>query len=281
VSEVRYFMGLVGYYRSFLVGFSKIAHPITSLQNKGTKFEWTPNCEDKFNLLKELLTSAPVLKIVAPNESFVVCTDTCKEVLGGVLMQNGHVIVYESRNLKDHERNYATHDLEISSIVHALRMWRHYLMGKRFEIRIDHIALKYLFEQPTLNVMQTRWLEFLSEYDLGINHIKGKENKFVDALSRRVHLMHATIVNMHQSDLESIILDGLVTDHHYLQVKEILEQGDVQQKIKEYEINEDGLLMHKNRIYVPSSKELRNLVLKEMNDVPYTRHLVARKQLQH
>jgi ribosomal protein S8 len=87
-----------------------------------------------------------------------------------------------------------------------------------------------------------------------------------------VHVMHATIVIMHQSDLKSRILD-VVTDQHYLQVKEILQQGDVQQKMKEYEIKEDGLLMHKNRIYVPSSGELRNLVLKEMHNVPYVGHL--------
>jgi hypothetical protein len=70
-------------------------------------------------------------------------------------------------------------------------------MGKRFELRIDHSGLKYLFEQPTLNVKQTRWLEFLSEYDFDIKHIKGKENKVVDALIRRIHLMHATVISMH------------------------------------------------------------------------------------
>jgi hypothetical protein len=144
VSNIRSFMGLVGYYRTFIVGFSKITHPITYLQKKGTKFEWTLKCEKNFNLLKELLTSAPVLKIVDPDESFVVCTDACKEGLGGVLTQNGHVIGYESRNLKEHERNYATHDLERVAIVHALRMWRHYLMGKKFELRTDHIGLKYI-----------------------------------------------------------------------------------------------------------------------------------------
>jgi hypothetical protein len=192
------------------------------LQKKGTKFEWTLKCEKNFNLLKELLTSAPVLNITNPNESFVVCTDACKEGLGGVLTQNGHAIGYESRKLKEHERNYATHDLELSSIVHALRMWRHYLMGNKFELRTDHIGLKYLFEQSTLNARQTRWLEFLSEYDFDIKHIKGKENKFVDALSRRVNIMHDTAVSMHQSDFKSGILDGLVTDQHYLQVKENL-----------------------------------------------------------
>jgi hypothetical protein len=280
VSEVIYFMGLAGYYKIFIAGFSKISHPITSLQKKGIKFEWTSECEENFDLLKELLTSVPILNIVDPNESFVVCTDACKEGLGGVLTQNGHVIGYESRKLKEHERNYATHDLELASIVHALKMWRHYLMGKRFELRTYHSGLKYLFEQPTLNARKTRWLEFLSEYDFDIKHIKGKENKVVDALSRRIHLMHAIVVSMHQSNLKSIILYVVVTDQHYLQVKESLQQENVQQKIKYYEMKEDGLLMHKNIIYVPSSGELRNLVLKEMHNVPYADILVTRKQLQ-
>jgi hypothetical protein len=100
VLEVRSFMGLAGYYKIFIEGFSKISHPITSLQKKGIKIEWTSECEEKFNLLKELLTSAPILKIVDPNEIFVVCTYACKEGLGGVLTQNGHVIGYESRKLK-------------------------------------------------------------------------------------------------------------------------------------------------------------------------------------
>jgi hypothetical protein len=214
VSEVIYFMGLACYYRSFIARFSKIVHPITSLQKKGIKFDWTSECEENFNL--ELLTSSPVLKIVDSNESFTVCTYACKEGLGGVLTQNEHVIGYESRKIKEHERNYATHDLEIASIVHALNMWRHYLMGKRFELRTYHSGLKYVFEKPTLNARKTRWLEFLSEYDFDINHIKGKENKFVNALSIRVHLMHATTISMHQSDLKRNVLDGVVTDQHYL-----------------------------------------------------------------
>jgi hypothetical protein len=92
VLDIRYFVGLVGYYRRFIVWFSKISHCITSLQKKGTKFEWKLKCENNFNLLKELLNSALVLKIVDPNESFVVCTDTCKEGIGAILMENGHFI---------------------------------------------------------------------------------------------------------------------------------------------------------------------------------------------
>jgi hypothetical protein len=152
-------------------------------------------------------------------------------------------------------------------------------MGKRFELRTDHCGLKYLFEHLNLNASQMRWLEFLSEYDFDIKHINGKENKFVDALSRIIHLMHATTVSMHQSDLKRRILDVVVTDQHYLQVNEILQQENAQQKIKEHEMKEDGLLMHKNRIYVPRSGELRNLVLKEMHNVPYVRHLCYQKTI--
>jgi hypothetical protein len=97
------------------------------------------------------------------------------------------VICFESRKLKENERIYATHDLELEAIVHTLNKWRHYLMGKRFEMRTDHNGLKYLFDQPTLYSMQRRWLGFLFEYDFDIKHIKGKYNKVVDALSRRVH----------------------------------------------------------------------------------------------
>jgi hypothetical protein len=85
--------------------------------------------------------------------------------------------------LKEHERNYATHDLELVAIVHALNKWMHYLMGRCFKLRTDHNGLKYLFDQPTLNARQSRWLEFLYEYDFDIKHIKGKENKVVDALT--------------------------------------------------------------------------------------------------
>ena len=93
------------------------------------------------------------------------------------------MICYESRKLKGREKNYATHDLELVAIVHALKMWRHYLMGRRFEPRTDHCGLKYLFDQPTLNARQARWLEFLCEFDFEIKHIKEKENKVVDALN--------------------------------------------------------------------------------------------------
>jgi hypothetical protein len=134
------------------------------------------------------------------------------EGLGGVLIQEGFVICYESRKLKEHEKNYATHDLELATIVHALRKWRHYLMGKKFELRTYHNGLKYLFDQQTLNARQIRWLEFLCEYDFDIKYIKGKENKVADALNRKVHELHATTISMYQTEMKDRIFEAANAD---------------------------------------------------------------------
>jgi hypothetical protein len=117
------------------------------LKEKGVEFQWSLECEKSFQHLKKLLTSAPILRIAYPNDYFIVCTNACTEGLGGVLSQNGYVVCYESRNLKDHERHYDTHDLELEAIVHTLKKWRYYLMDKRIEMRTYHNGLKYLFDQ--------------------------------------------------------------------------------------------------------------------------------------
>jgi hypothetical protein len=115
VADIRSFMGITSYYQRFIEGFSKIAYPITSLQKKGIKFTWSQKCQDNFDKLKILLTTTPILKVADPDKYFTVCVDARKEGLGGVLTQDGHVICYESRKLKEHERNYVTHDLELAS----------------------------------------------------------------------------------------------------------------------------------------------------------------------
>ena len=98
-------MGITGYYWRFIEGFSRIGNPITSLQKKGKKFDWNQKCEDSFKKLKTLLTTTPILRIADHNKDFIVCTDACNDGLGGVLTQEGHVIAYESRKLKIHEKN--------------------------------------------------------------------------------------------------------------------------------------------------------------------------------
>ena len=134
------------------------------------------------------------------------------------------MVCYESRKLKEHERNYVTHDLELAEIVHVLKMWRHYLMGKKFELRTGHCGLKHFFGKPTLNARQTRWLEFLSEYDFKIKHIKGKENQVVDALNMKDDEVHIETINMYMTDLKDQIIATENSYHHYIKVKEILEQ---------------------------------------------------------
>jgi len=121
VVDVRSFMWITDYYIRFIEGFSNLAYHITSFQKKGTKFEWSQKCQDSFEKLKWLLNTAPIFKLANPNKEFATCTLACKEGLGGVLVQEGHVISYESRKLKDHGNNYATHDLELEGIIHTLK----------------------------------------------------------------------------------------------------------------------------------------------------------------
>jgi hypothetical protein len=222
--------------------------------------------------LKQLLTSAPILKIADPSKDYVVCTDACKEGLGGVLIQEGSVICYESRKMKENEKNYATHDLELASVVHALRKWRHYLMGKKFELRTDHNGLKYLFDQATLNARQIRWLEFLCEYDFDIRHIKGKDNKVADALSRKVHELHVTAISMYITELKDRIVEAASVDLQYKRLVAKLQQHEKPQTKESYTLGTDSLLLYKNRVYVPNDRELKVAILKEIHNVTYVGH---------
>jgi hypothetical protein len=144
ITEIHSFLGLAGYYRRFIEGFSTIAIPMTRLTRKETKWEWTQECEESFQELKKRLTIAPVLTLPSGTEGLVVYSDASKKGLGCVLMQHGKVIAYASRQLKAHEINYPVHDLELAAVVFALKVWRHYLYGSRVQIFTDHKSLRYL-----------------------------------------------------------------------------------------------------------------------------------------
>jgi hypothetical protein len=152
VHEVRSFLGLAGYYRRFTLDFLKIAKPMTSLLQKDHKFVWTEEYEIDFRTLRELLTTTPVLAQLDIEKPFDVFCDASKNGLGCVLIQDGRVIAYASRQLRNHEVNYPTHDLELTAIVHALKIWRHYLLGNMCNIFTDHKSLKYIFTQSELNM---------------------------------------------------------------------------------------------------------------------------------
>jgi hypothetical protein len=147
VSDIQSFLRLAGYYRRFIEGFSKISKPMTELLEKDKQFEWTPACEASFQELKKRLTTASVLVTPDMEKSFSIYCDASGQRLGCVLMLDGRVVAYASRQLRKHGVNYSTHDLELAMVVHALKIWRHYLMGKRCELYIDHKSLKYIFTQ--------------------------------------------------------------------------------------------------------------------------------------
>ncbi|GJS88032.1 putative reverse transcriptase domain-containing protein [Tanacetum coccineum] len=183
--EIRQFLGLAGYYRRFIEGFSKIAKPMTKLTQKKVKFEWGDKQEAAFQLLKQKLCSAPILALPKGSEDFIVYCDASIKGLGAVLMQREKVISYASRQLKIHEKNYTTHDLELGAVVFALKIWRHYLYGTKYTVFTDHKSLQHILNQKELNMRQRRWLELLSDYDCDIRYHPGKANVVADALSRK------------------------------------------------------------------------------------------------
>ncbi|GKB00561.1 putative reverse transcriptase domain-containing protein [Tanacetum coccineum] len=180
-TEVRQFLGLAGYYRRFIQGFSKIAKPLTKLTQKNKKYIWGKDQEMAFQLLKQKLYEAPILALPEGNDDFVVYCDASLQGLGAVLMQKEKVIAYASRQLKPHEENYTTHDLELGAVVFALKIWRHYLYGTKCTVFTDHKSLQHILHQKELNMRKHRWLELLADYDCEIRYHPRKANVIADA----------------------------------------------------------------------------------------------------
>jgi hypothetical protein len=170
------------------------------LLEKNRTFDWTEECQTSFEELKKCLTSAPVLILPDLTKKFDIYCDTSSRGLQCVLMQKGQVVCYASRQLRKHEENYPTHDLELAVGVHAIKIWRHYLIGHRCEIYSDLKSLKYIFTQDDLNLRQCRWLELIKDYDLGINYHPEKANVVADALSRKKYC-NATFARMMHPEL--------------------------------------------------------------------------------
>nr|GEV28147.1 putative reverse transcriptase domain-containing protein [Tanacetum cinerariifolium] len=138
-----------------------------------------------FQILKQKLYEALILALPEGNDDFVVYCDASIQGLGAVFMQREKVIAYESRQLKPHEENYTTHDLELGAVVFALKIWRHYLYGTKCIVFTDHKSLQHVLNQKELNMRQCRWLELFADYDCEIHYHLGKTNVVADALSRK------------------------------------------------------------------------------------------------
>jgi hypothetical protein len=178
-----------------------MARPMTKLLEKNKAFEWIVECQASFEELRKCLTSALVLVLLDLTKKFNIYCDASHRGLGCVLMQEGQGVCYASRQLRKHEENYPTHDLELATMVHALKIWRHYLTGQRCEIYNDHKSHKYIFTQNDMNLRQRHWLELIKDYDLGINYHPGKANVVANTLSRKKYC-NATFARRMQPELQ-------------------------------------------------------------------------------
>jgi hypothetical protein len=292
VSEIRSFLWLAGYYRRFIKDFSKLAKPMTKLLEKNKAFEWTRECQASFEELKKWLTSSPILILPDLTKKFDIYCDASHQGLGCVLMQEGQVVCYASGQLRKDEENYPTHDLELAAVVHALKIWRHYLIGHRCEIYSDHKSLKYIFTQNDLNLRQHHWLELIKDYDVGINYHPGKANVVADALSRKKYcnatfaqrmppklrreveylnlgmVNEAKVVMEVEPTLEAEIWEGQLED---AKLKKIW-QSIWDNKTSHFSEDSQDILWLGKQICVPNLKPIRESILREAHDSAYSIH---------
>jgi hypothetical protein len=158
---------------------------------------------------KYVWTTSPVLAQPDTAKPFDVYCDASNTGLGGFLMQEGQVISYSSRQLRWHEEHYPMHDLELATMVMALRTWHHYLLGNVVHFYTDHKRLKYIFTQPDLNMRQWRWLELIKGYELEVHYHPGKANVIADALSRKAHYNYLPVVLLTGEESSTQVLPNL------------------------------------------------------------------------
>nr|GFB55450.1 putative reverse transcriptase domain-containing protein [Tanacetum cinerariifolium] len=226
-TEIRQFLGLAGYYRRFIKDFSKIAKSLTILTQKDKMFVWGEDQEMAFQILKQKLCDAPILALPEGNDDLIIYCDVSIQGLGVVLIQREKVITYASRQLKPHEENYTTHDLELGAVVFALKIWRHYIYNTKCIVFTDHKSLQYVLNQKELNMRQRRWLELLADYNYEIRYHPGKPNVVADALSQKKIIKSRQVKPLHVRSLIMNIHSSLPSQILKTQTKALKEE-DVQ-----------------------------------------------------
>ncbi|KAE8716293.1 Detected protein of unknown function [Hibiscus syriacus] len=282
VSKVQSFLGLVGYYRRFVKNFSMIVLPLTKLMRKNVPFVWTSECQESFEALKRILIETPVLVQPESGKHFFVYSDASHNGLGCVLIQEGKAVAYASRQLKPHEKNYPTHDLEMAAVVFALKLWRHYLYGERCYLYTDHKSLKYLMTQKELNLRQKRWVEFLRDYDIIIDYYPGKANVVADALRGKMFAaLRAMDARLSLTGDGGLCAELKLKPSWLDRIGELQSQDEIclkrleQVKNKEsndFEVKFNEKLYYKERIVILDNEELKKDLLTEAHCSPLTMH---------
>ncbi|KAG6533506.1 hypothetical protein ZIOFF_007381 [Zingiber officinale] len=240
IPELRSFLGLANYYRKFIAGYSKKAAPLTDLLKKNMRWDWSDACKEAFEKLKAAIASEPVLRLPDFELPFEVHTDASDRAIGGVLVQEGHPVAFESRKLNAAEQKYSAHEKEMVAVVHCLQVWRVYLLGTKFLVRTDNVANTFFATQKKLSPKQARWQEFLAEYDFAWEHKPGKHNQVADALSRKEVFATFYSISRVESDMMDRIKAVAASDIAYGKLVQQVRDG----VIRRYWI-EDDLLVYK------------------------------------
>nr|GEU60665.1 putative reverse transcriptase domain-containing protein [Tanacetum cinerariifolium] len=276
------FRTLYGHYEFQVMLFGLTNAPVVFMDlmnRKSMKFDWGEKEEAAFQLLKQKLCSAPILALPEGSENFVVYCDALYKGLGTVLMQKENVMAYASRQLKVHEKNYTTHDLELGSVVFALKMWRHYLYGTKCIVFTDNKSLQHILDQKELNMRQQRWLELLSDYDCKIQYHPGKTNVVADALSRKERskpLQVRALVVTIRLKLPKQILSA----QSEARKEENFINEDLQGMINKLEPRADRTLCLNNRSWILCFGDLRALIMHDSHKSKYSIHPRSDKMYQ-
>ena len=229
VIELQSFLGLANYYRRFILGYSKIAYSLMDLLKKERKWEWDAECQAAFQKLKDEITSEPVLRLPDLELPFEVHMDASDKALGGVLVQEGHPVAFESQKLNAVEQRYNAHEKEMTAVIHSLETWKHYLMETRFIVVTDNVANTFFKTQKKLTAKKARWQEFLANFDFVWVHKLGRHNQVENALSRKEVASYVGSLSLVVADFKERVRHEALQDKTYQNLVEQVKSGTMRQ----------------------------------------------------